>query len=145
MRDPGDSFLGSDLTYWDISPRALEADNHQLLKHEEKDGIQYYLVESVPLEKNPLYSKRQSIFVKNKSWDQCYKANVDYFDKKNLLLKRQHITWQQINNAWVWKEVKVQNVQTKHISKFQVADVKVNIGISDNMFSERSLTSGGSK
>jgi hypothetical protein len=143
IRDPGDSFLGSDLSYWDIGFHAVEDDEHTLVKTQEKGDQTYYLVESRGRgQSDPLYSKRLSVYIKNKSWDQCSKARLEYYDKKGLGLKVQLYTWQQVNGAWVWNEVKVQNIQTKHTSLFKVTDVKVNVGLKDDVFSERRLTVG---
>lgn len=141
IRDPGDSFLGSDLTYADISGRSVDQDEHTLLKTEEKDGEQFYLIESKPKESAPLYSKRVSWFTKA-DWNACKKVAVHYYDTKGLLLKKQALTWQQVDDAWLWKRVEVENVQTKHKSVFEVDDAEVNVGLDDEIFTERTLKTG---
>lgn len=142
IRDPGDSFLGSDLTYADISGRMLDEDNHKLLKVEAAGANDFYVVESTPREKNPLYSKKVSWFLKAPAWDSCVKARVDYYDKKGELLKRQQLKWQKVGPAYVWDKVAVQNVQTLHASQFEVTNVEINVGLSDDVFSERILQQG---
>lgn len=142
IRDPGDSFLGSDLTYADISGRSVDQDEHKLVKVEARDGSEYYVVESVPKDASPLYSKRVSWFLKAPSWESCVKSGVMYYDPKGELLKKQSLSWQQVDNAWLWKKVEVQNVQTQHLSVFQVDDAEVNVGLSDDVFTERTLTKG---
>lgn len=145
IRDPGDSFLGSDLTYADISERAIDQDEHKFVKVEARDGKEYYVVESIPKEPNPLYSKRVSWFLKAPSWEGCVKSGVIYYDPKGELLKKQSLSWQQVDSAWLWKKVEVENVQTKHLSVFQVDDAEVNVGLSDDVFTERTLTKGYSR
>lgn len=141
IRDPGDSFLGSDLAYADISGRGIGADEHKLLQVLKGDKQELYAVESVPVnKKSALYSKTISWYAKSKDWDGCVKREVDFFDKKGEPLKQQVIKWQQVNNAWVWSEVLVKNMQTGHSSLFQVTDVKINVGLHDDMFSERALS-----
>lgn len=142
IRDPGDSFLGSDLTYADISGRALDEDEHKLVRVDTVANNEFYVVESTPKEKNPLYSKRISWFQKAPSWEGCVKARVDYFDKRGELLKRQNLTWQKAGPAWVWNRVTVQNVQTLHASLFEVSNVEINVGLKDDLFSERTLQQG---
>ena len=143
VRDLGDSFLGSDLTYGDISQRSLEADEHKLIRIEkDKTGQQFYVVESAPKEAKPLYSKRLSWFKKSDELAECVKIRVDYFDTKNNFLKRQYLTWQKVDDAWVWDRVFVQNAQTFHSSFFEVTDVKINTGISEEWFTERRLRLG---
>ncbi len=143
IRDPGDSFLGSDLTYADISGRSLDADEHTLSKSLRRGNQDIYAVENTPRDKNrTLYSKTVSWFSKQGSWDSCVKRQVDYYDKKGQPLKQQVLAWQQVNGAWVWDEVTVRNVQTGHSSIFQVRDVKINVGLEDEVFSERALRLG---
>lgn len=140
IRDPGDSFLGSDLTYADISERGLDADQHRLIRAMPNGNEQIYAVESMPVNKGgALYSKTVSWFTKGQDWDGCMKRQVDYYDKKGEPIKQQLIKWQRVDKAWVWDEVTVRNVQTGHSSVFQVTDVKVNVGLSDDEFTERAL------
>ncbi len=143
VRDLGDSFLGSDLTYGDISLRRLDDDEHRFLRLErDRKGEEFFVVESVPKEPDSIYSKKVNWFKKAENWEQCVKTRVDYYDRKGLFLKRQLLTWQQVGKAWAWDRVFVQNVQTFHTSFFQVQDVKPNIGIGDDWFTERRLRLG---
>lgn len=142
VRDPGESFLGSDLTHFDIGGREFEADEHKLLRAEEAHGKKGYVVESTPREaSNSLYSKVVSTFVDTGDGN-CVKTGIQYFDLRGNLLKEQAIRWQQVDGAWVWDEVNVRNVQNGHSSVFQVSDVKINTGLKDNVFTERNLTKG---
>lgn len=142
VRDPGDSFLGSDLTYQDISPRRLSQDDHQLLREEQLDGQVMYVVESLPKETNPLYGKVITWFEKAPQWADCNKRRIEHFDNRNNLIKVQKINWQQVENAWVWEKVVVENLKTGHSSIFEVSDVRVNVGLADSLFSERMLKRG---
>ena len=141
IRDPGDSFLGSDLTYADISRRDINADTHKLTQILQRGDKEYFAVESTPVnQKGWLYSKTISWFEKGKDWNGCVKRQVDYYDKKGLPLKQQLIKWQQVGGAWVWSEVLVKNLQTGHSSLFRITDVKINVGLQDDAFTERALT-----
>ena len=141
IRDPGDSFLGSDLTYADISRRDINADTHKLTQVLKKGDKEFFAVESKPVnQKGWLYSKTISWFEKGQDWSGCVKRQVDYYDKKGLPLKQQLIKWQQVGGAWVWSEVLVKNLQTGHSSLFRITDVKINVGLHDDAFTERALT-----
>ncbi len=143
VRDLGDSFLGSDLTYGDITLRRPQDDTHRFVRVDhDKQGRQYFVVESVPKESDSLYSKKMSWFSKTPDMGQCVKVRVDYYDKKGSFLKRQLLQWQQVESAWVWDKVLVQNVQTFHSSFFEVSQVKINVGLKDDMFTERRLRLG---
>lgn len=144
VRDPGDSFLGSDLTYADISPRGLDDDDHTVVSTEQRDGQALVAIKSVPRPGTlALYSHVVSWYVISQDWNDCHKQQIDYYDPKGELLKQQAIKWQRIGDAWLWSEVTVHNVQTNHRSIFDVSDAKVNTQIADSMFSERNLTRGG--
>lgn len=141
IRDPGDSFLGSDLTYADISTRDINADKHKLTQVLQRGDKKFFAVESTPVDaKHSLYSKTVSWFEKGKDWGGCVKRQVDYYDKKGIPLKQELIKWQKVDNAWVWSEVLVRNLQTGHSSLFRISDVKINVGLKDDAFTERALT-----
>lgn len=139
VRDPGDSFLGSDLTYQDISPRLLTQDEHRLIGEEILDGVVMYKVESVPKESNPLYGKVISWFQKASGWADCNKRRIEHFDTNGNKIKVQSLTWQKTGDAWTWDKVHVDNLKTGHSSVFEVSDVTIGVGLSDRMFSERGL------
>ena len=143
VRDLGDSFLGSDLTYGDISYQMPEDNNHEFVRiDQDKQNNQFYVVVSTPKDDNSLYSKTISWFHKTQVADECVKVRVDYYDRKGAFLKRQMLKWQKAGPAWVWEKVYVQNAQTFHSSFFEVEKVNINGGIDDEWFSERRLRLG---
>ena len=143
VRDLSDSFLGSDLTYGDISYRNIDADDHKLARIDrDRNKNEYFVVVSTPNEANPQYSKKISWYTKTPDLKECVKVRVDYFDNKDAFLKRQQLKWQKIDDAWVWDQVFVQNVQTFHKSFFEVEKVKINAGIKEEWFTERKLKQG---
>ncbi len=142
VRDPGDSFLGSDLTYQDISLRLVEQDEHRLLRVEEKNGRRFYVVESTPKEDKPLYGKVVSWYQAAPHWKDCNKVRVEYYERNGALLKTQSLRWQKVDGAWLWDEVVVENIKTGHSSVFRVTDVEVNVGLKDRLFTVRTLKRG---
>lgn len=143
VRDLGDSFLGSDLTYGDITPRRVDDDEHKFQRIDtDAQGKQYYVVSSVPKEPTSVYSRKISHFLKTDNLDECVKVGVDYYDKKGAFLKRQSIKWQKVGTAAVWDNVTVENVQTFHTSFFDVKKVEINKGVDEDTFTERRLSRG---
>jgi len=144
IRNPADSFLNSNLTYADVGERALEMDTHKYLGVRDIKGKAYYVVESVPKEDNPQYSKREFWFDKGESadWSECVNVRIDYYDQGNELLKVQFIKWQEVGGAWVWDRVLVRNVRNKTASVFQISGVSINTDLKDELFSERTLVKG---
>lgn len=142
VRDPGDSFLGSDLSYGDIDDRSIDADEHNFVRVDKIPGMEFYVVESVPKESDALYSKKISWYLKTADWEGCARAKTEYYDRQGLLLKVANLKWQQVDDAWVWDKVLVENVQTRHRSVFEVTDVKVGVGLRDKQFTQRALKKG---
>ncbi|MDH4276195.1 MAG: outer membrane lipoprotein-sorting protein, partial [Gammaproteobacteria bacterium] len=144
VRDLADSFLGSDLTYGDITERRVEDDAHTLIQidTDPANGQQYWVVASVPKESDSIYGRKIQWYKKTADWAECVKERVDYYDKRGLLLKRQMLKWQRVDRAWAWDKVTVQNFQTFHNSEFIVKKVQVNIGLKDESFSERRMQLG---
>jgi len=137
-QDQNDAFLGSDLTFGDMGQRRLDEDTHTFLKEEDYRGTPSYLVESLPREKESLYSKKVS-WISKEDWTLL---KIDYYDRNKKLLKRQTIDWQTIDDLYVWKQTRVTNVQNGHRTVFEVEDLRVNIGLKDSDFTERSLKTG---
>ncbi len=142
VRDPADRFLGSDLSYWDISLRLASQDKHRLVEEQSIDGGTRYIIESVPMERKPLYSKIIAVYEKASDWGDCNKTSMEYYDPNGSLLKVQTLSWQNVSGAWLWDEVVVSNRKTGHSSTFQVSDISINVGLKDRMFTERALQKG---
>jgi len=142
IRDLSDSFLGSDLTHDDIRLRLPEDDTHKLVRVKDGEKVKHFLIESVPKEKESMYSKKVAHYVLEKASGQCLKLNIAYYDKKGSPLKKQKITWQKVKNAWLWERVEVVNAQTFSSSLFEVKAPEVNEGVDDNWFTVRALKKG---
>lgn len=142
VRNPGDSFLNSNLTYADVSHRALEQDEHHFKGVKEVKGLSFYVVESIPKEANPQYGKRVFWFSKGDNWEQCNTVRIDYHDQQGQPIKDQFIKWQQVDGAWVWQHVLVRSFVNHTMSEFTVSQVSVNTGLENELFSERTLIKG---
>ena len=139
VRDDQERFLGSTLTLGDIGVRAYQRDKHQLLKAEKQGSSYIFSMKSVPKSSDDAYSKRMVTYVMDAGWDSCRIARIEYYDRKGGMLKVQKNQWQQVGETWVWKHVEVENLQTRELSVFELDDVKVNVGLKDDIFSKRKL------
>lgn len=142
VRDPGDSFLGSDLTYQDVSYRPLDADEHRLVREETMDGQRFWVVESKPKERNPLYGRVVTWAGQADDWADCNIRRIEYYDSRDSLIKVQTLDWQNIGDAWLWDVVTVENARTGGSSTFRMTEAEVNVGLEDRMFSERTMRRG---
>ncbi len=142
IRDPGDSFLNSNLTYADVSHRALEEDTHRLVGVRRIKNLEFYVVESVPKEQRPLYGKRIFWFLKTPEWEDCVNTRIQYYDQKGDLIKEQFIKWQKVDGAWIWDRVLVRSQRDMTASVFILSDVRIDTGLPKELFSVRTLQRG---
>ncbi|MBI3805292.1 MAG: outer membrane lipoprotein-sorting protein [Nitrospirae bacterium] len=124
----------SDLFFEDMQQRPVDRDEHQLLSEEEVRGEACYVIEN-RLKGNPLYGK--TIVYISKTDGTLRK--VDYFAADGKQVKMQWIDWQQIDQAFVWKASQVVSTESSRKTFVEVTDVKVNVGLQDDQFSERAL------
>ncbi len=142
IRDPGDSFLNSNLTYADVGRRSINEDSHRLISVRETKGMSFYVVESIPKEKKPQYGKRIFWFKKTPQWKDCVNTRIEYYNQQGDLIKDQFIKWQQVGNAWVWDRVLVQSHAKRTASVFILSQVYIDSGIDSKLFNVRTLQRG---
>jgi outer membrane lipoprotein-sorting protein len=142
-RDARSSFVGSDFTYEDVSGRNIAADTHGLLREEKLGDRDCYVVESVP--KEPID------YVKRISWiDKAtfLPLKEEYYDVQNQLARM--FTADKIEDivATEGRERKsyptvtkrtMKNLKTGHRTEVTFTSVSYNVGLQDNIFTERYL------
>ncbi len=126
----------------DLAQRGADADTHTLLGVDTIAGQPFYLVESKPKLHPSQYSKWLTWYTKTASWDQCLPMEVHYYGHDGLVIKRIGIAWQQQGRAWLWKKAIVQDVKASRTISYEITDVKINVGLSDHLFNERTLRLG---
>ena len=96
----GDSFMGTDFTYDDMGDRKVNEDTHKLLKTEALNNAPCYVVESIPKEDRYIYSKKIT-WVDQANW---LPFKVEYYDRKDRLLKTLTTEWHQVDKIWTWQK-----------------------------------------
>ena len=133
--DKFSSFVGSDFTYEDISGRKPEEDTHALLKEEEVNGRSCFVIEST--------SKGKSEYTKKISWidkQNFLPLKEEFYDKQNELYRRfEALEIKEKNGISTATKRVMQNVKTGHRTEVTFQDVEYNLGIEDDIFSERYL------
>lgn len=141
--DKRSSFIGSDFTYEDISGRDVESDTHKLVKTEQLNSHDCYVVESIPLDKVD-YTKRIS-WVDQKTY---LPIKEEYYDQQNQLSRV--FTADEIKEiaagdgagATMFPTITkrtMQNVKTGHKTEVVFESVKFDTGVEESAFTERSL------
>ena len=85
-----DSFMGTDLSYDDVSSasRDFDLDTHTLLREEALNGAACYVIESKPKDASYQYSRMLSWIDKNT----LINYRIDLFDKRDTLVKRMEMS-----------------------------------------------------
>ncbi len=135
-RDKTSSFVGSDFTYEDISGRDIEDDSYILEKEEILDGNEAYVVKSTPKAEDVNYSYKLSWVDKTN----FLPLKEEFYDLKGDLMRV--FTAEKIENVKEFPTVvqrTMKNLQSGHRTEVTFLKTDYNIGIEDNLFSERFL------
>ncbi|HCI16036.1 MAG: outer membrane lipoprotein-sorting protein [Candidatus Marinimicrobia bacterium] len=132
----GDSFMGSDLSYEDMSSRDLKDNDHNRLDDEIINGKDCFVLEVQPKkEAKSSYSKHISWI--EKSSLMAIKENS--YDKRGQLKKKKEFSHKLLKGYYLMDRVFVEDVQKKHTTEVSFEDIKVDMGIKENLFQEKNL------
>lgn len=132
----GDSFMGSDLSYEDLSSRELDEHEYNRLDDEIINGIDCYVMEISPTPKaKSSYSKHVSWIAKNG----LYGVKEESYDKRGKLKKRKNFTYEKMKNYFVLQHVFVNDMQKNHSTEVTFTDIQVDSGIEQDLFQEKNL------
>lgn len=135
-KDKFSSFVGSDFTYEDVSGRNLEEDTHTIVREENLNGRNCYVVKSTPKVANMEYSCKQSWIDKT----DFLPLKEEYYDKRGEVYK--------VFSADETKSIKgfptitkrtMKNLRLGHTTHVTYLSSDYNIGIEDSFFTERYL------
>jgi hypothetical protein len=134
-----DYFMGSDFTYDDLGDRKVIQDNHKLLREEVINDKACYVVESIPLDADYMYSKTIT-WVEKETFIGVQK---EFFDEDGELLKILTIkNHKKIDGFDVILISEMKNVQNGHSTEMRLTNVKINTGVEEWRFSERMMSRG---
>ena len=134
------AFMRSDLANEDIEDRAVDDDDHTLKGSEDINGVDCYVVESVPrpeLKKDTNYSKRVQFIRK----DIYLAAKIEYYDKRGKILKTATFGgYKQIGGIWAITKMLYETPRRKTRTLFQRSNISYNQGLEDSLFLQSNLT-----
>ncbi len=132
-------FMGSDFTYDDMGDRQPEEDTHSLLREEQRDGVNCWVIESRPLDANYMYSKRVS-WVRQ---DNDMINYVEYYDRQGQLLKTLSVRdIKQVDGLWAAGIMEMHNVQDDHRTVIENNEIVFNQPVKDRLFRVSTLERG---
>lgn len=131
-KDQHSNFMGTDFTYYDLSEREPDEENHKLLRIEDLNGSTCYVVETTP--KEPVgegYSKKITWVDK----DRFTKMRIQYYNKAGKFFKQYDPgKWEKIDGIWTPKQLVMENHLIKHKTTIDRTNIRYNQGISDDYF-----------
>jgi len=133
--DKRSSFVGSDFTYEDISGREVEDEIHSVLRTDALDGRPVYVIESRPKAKAD-YARRLS-WIDQERW---LPLKEEYFDTRGEQIRvftADEV--RQVGGHWTVTRRTMRNAQSGHRSEVAYTEVEYDVGLSDDLFSERYL------
>ena len=140
--DKSDSFMGSDLSFEDLTNRNINEYIYNLkidlidCSYNEK-LFQCYELESIPNISSE-YSRHitKVLEIEKNLYLAIYEES---FDNEGKLLKTKHITYEKINNFYIMNSLEVTNVQEKHKTILSVGQIKLDNNFKSNEFQDRFL------
>jgi outer membrane lipoprotein-sorting protein len=134
--DKNSSFVGSDFTYEDVSGRHWTEDNHRLLRRDTLNGRDVYVIESIPKKPYKGFARKIS-YIDSQNF---LPLKEEYYNKKDKLARVMTLekieTIEDIPTATVRK---MENVKKKQYTIVEFSNIVYNVGIKENIFTERYL------
>ncbi len=141
--EKGGSFMGSDFSYSDMSYSNSSVDEsaHTLLREEAYDGIDCYVVESVPGELSDSAYGKQVSWVDANTW---LTARVEFFakDSTTLLKVLTSKDFTLAQGRWFAGIVTMSTVETGHKTTLEMRQVKYDMDLNPAYFTTRFLETG---
>ena len=134
-----DSFMGSDLSFEDMTNRDLDEYTFEILddnaKYSNDNDVMCYILSSIPKDPYSEYSM-------HKTWvdtSNFLALKEESYDKDNKILKTKKIGYQKIENFHIMNFLEVKNVQKNHSTILSIENIQINNGYSENMFHSKNL------
>ncbi len=130
-------FVGSEFAFEDLSSQEVEKYKYRYLRDEVLDGQETFVIERYPVDKYSGYT-RQIAWVDKEHYRML---KVDYFDRKNSLLKTLHSTNYQkyLGEFWRPGSMVMYNHQTQRSTELHWQDYEFSTGLKDSDFTRNSL------
>lgn len=139
----GDTWMGTDLTYEDITEKNVDQYAYTTLGHEQIDDVRCTVIAAVPTHRT---LREQSAYSKTIYWvdpNESVALKIEYYDRAGRLLKivtntdlRRHGKYRR------WDVTRVRDVVRNHQTVLTVTERKIDRGLSDDLFGVPHLERG---
>lgn len=139
-RPEADEFSVSELDEDVLVPRDPRRDRHTLLETTTLGGQPVYSVESVPRAGDASPYGRIVAWIAQENY---VPLRTEYYNRHQSLVKTLTYSWRQVGGEWVWDRVTAVNAINGNRTVLEQTDVRVNLGLPDELFAKRVLDQGG--
>jgi hypothetical protein len=131
--DKRTSFVGSDFLYEDVSGRSLEEDTHELIETTDE----FFVVKNVPKQPDTVEFSYYNVSIDRKTF---VPMKMEFYDKDNKLYRTIESAKVEVIQDYhtVVKSV-VSDLKTGSKTEMEFSNVKYDIGLKENIFTERYL------
>lgn len=131
-RDEHASFMGTDFSYYDLSEREPDEEDHKLLRVEEFEGCLCYVVETTPRGPGSTGYSRKITWVDK---DRFVKLRIQHFNMAGRLQKQYDPdAWRQISGIWTPTHLVMEDFISGHKTVIDRSNVRYNQGVKDAFF-----------
>jgi outer membrane lipoprotein-sorting protein len=131
--DKRTSFVGSDFYYEDISGRNVDEDHHELIETTDN----YYIIKNTPKDPSSVEFSNYKMYVHKETY---IPVQVEYYDKKgNQYRVAKTLKVDTIQGHPTVTKASMENLKTGGKTVMEYDEVKYDIGLTDDIFSERYL------
>ena len=132
----GDSFMGSDLSYEDMTSRELEENEFVRLDDDVVDGKECYMLEVMPK------PEAKSTYSKHTTWVE--KATLllvkeESYDRKGYLKKTKVFNTGKMGKYNIMTGIFVKDVQKEHSTRVTFDEIQLDTGLREGLFHEKNL------
>jgi outer membrane lipoprotein-sorting protein len=131
--DKRTSFVGSHFFYEDVSGRAIDADNHEMLETTDK----FFILKNTPLQPDSVEFSSYTLWVDKETF---LPMKAEYLDKQNEKYRIvEALDVKTIQGIPTVIKSRVQNLRNGGNTITEFGRIKYNIGLKDKIFTERYL------
>lgn len=137
-RNKSGSFVGSEFAYEDISSQEVEKYTYKWMRDEVYEGQDCFVVERYPVDKKNSGYIRQVVWIDKVEYRNL---KIDYYDRKNFLLKTQIFNKHKkyVNRYWHANQMSMENHQNGKSTELLWFNYTIGVGLKDKDFTKNSL------
>ena len=136
-RNKSGPFLGSEFAFEDLVSFELEKYSYYFLRDEELNGQDVFVVQMTPLDEHSGYS-RSEVWIDH---EEFRPQKIDYFDRRNTLLKTLTFEGYQLYNDKIWRADKqfMVNHKTGKSTDVEIKNLQFGVDLTEDDFKENRL------